>query len=385
MKNLVWRPNSWRAFPIKQQPDYDNMGEVFKLESQLINCSSIVKPNEVDLLITSLQCVANEDAIILHGGDCVETFAGVNQKNLSEYMNLMLDVSSVLKKYKEVVLIGRVAGQFAKPRSSEKELREDVELPIYKGDIINSIEFSYEARQPNAKRLLDGYICSVKAKEYLKRSGFSSRLGHYISHEALLLNYEQCFTRVHKDKYYNLSTHFLWVGNRTRNIGDAHIEYIRGIYNPVGIKIDGNVTKDELIRLIEIVNPDNISGRLTLIFRMGEKNVKRCLPDLIREIKSQGKKVILICDPMHGNTIIKSWGKTRNINTILLELSYFIDILKAENMDFGGVHLEMSNQMIIECVDENESTQNYSSYCDPRLNYQQSMRVANFILDRLKE
>ncbi|MBQ4874679.1 MAG: 3-deoxy-7-phosphoheptulonate synthase [Rickettsiaceae bacterium H1] len=384
MNNRKWHPNSWRNFHAEQQPMYENTSKVAEIESKLTSSLPIVTIDGVESLLSSLKSVENKKAIVLHGGDCAETFESINENHLSEYKKLVTDLSNILRQSKDVITIGRVAGQFGKPRSNLTESYENFELPIYRGDIINSIKPCLQARKPSPKRLLEGYNHSLKAIKYLEKSGLNFQSQHYVSHEGLLLNYEQCFTKEYKNKYYNLSTHFLWVGNRTRNPKGAHIEYVRGIHNPIGIKIDYSVTKEELIKLINIVNPNNIPGKLTLIFRIGAENIERCLPQLIKEIKLQNKSVILMCDPMHGNTKIIAGKKTRNINTILLELGYFMDILKTEKMHFGGIHLEMTNQKIVECVDENESIQKYASYCDPRLNYKQSIRIADFTLNKLK-
>lgn len=386
MTSCLWQPGTWRKFHARQQPVYRNTTHLDHIESKLSSLPPIIGHYEVDSSLDALADVANGKAMILHGGDCVEMFENINLINVSQYAKLMLEISQILKRSlkKNIIIIGRVAGQFAKPRSNDMESRHNVTLPIYRGDIVNSVDFSHEGRQADADRLLDAYHHSLKANQYLKQLKLYKQSKHYISHEALLLNYEQCFTKQHSGQYYNLSAHFLWIGNRTRSIIEAHIEYIRGIKNPIGIKIDANISNTELIALIDILNPYDVPGKLTLILRIGAHRIQQHLPKLIRAIKQHKKPVILMSDPMHGNTIVKSGKKFRNINTILLELDYFIDILKAEDMHFGGVHLEMTNQEIIECIDEDNLTQKHYSNCDPRLNYKQSIRVAYFISQKLK-
>ncbi len=385
MKTATWHTASWRKFPAAQQPIYKDQKKLCEIECLLNESVALVSHESIEVLLCDLRKVALGDKIILQGGDCVETFASVNEPMLSGYFQLMQETKKLLKEYKGVVVIGRVAGQFAKPRSSCFEVVSNVKYPIYRGDIINSIELSAKKREHDPARMLSGYNCSVEALRILNSVGFSVANNSYISHEVLILNYAECFTRrVENKKYYNLSAHFLWIGNRTRDMNSAHIEYVRGIANPIGIKIDQTISTDELLRLIDVVNPDNIPGKLVLIFRMGANNITKYLPALIKVIKAEGKAVILMCDPMHGNTMITEGQKTRNINTILLELKCFIFILKAEKMHFGGVHLEMTHKKILECVDDNQMVQDYRSYCDPRLNYQQSIKVAKFIVNRLK-
>ena len=382
MMTSAWQPNNWRSFPIKQQPLYDNIIELKKIESQLAMLPAIVQPETIIALQTHLQKVYHGQAMIVQGGDCVETFARIKPSNLWQYVRMMSDISLLLQQSlkKEIITIGRIAGQFAKPRSHDFEIHNNHKIPVYRGDIINSIKQSQEARKPNPYRLLTGYHHSIKALKTLRSFIKKSTLQHYISHEALLLNYEQCFTRKYNNQYFNLAAHFIWIGNRTRSLDGAHIEYIRGINNPVGIKIDDTMHADEIIKLLEIVNPHNLTGKIILIFRMGAHKIKHLLPAIIKSIKQEQKSVIFMCDPMHGNTVVKSGKKIRNFKTILLELQCFIDILKIEKVHFGGVHLEMTNQNIIECVEEDGIIKNYDSYCDPRLNLQQSIRLMNYII-----
>ncbi len=379
-----WRPGSWRKFPIKQQPMYNNTAELVTVEAKLAKAEAIVSVKEVRLLRKLLIQVAECKAIVLHAGDCVENFVDINEHNISQDVLLITELAKKLSVSlkKNVVIIGRIAGQFAKPRSNDSEIRDKEKLPVYRGDIVNSIGFSSKARTPDANRLFLGYQKSVEIMRYLRNSKLDN---YYTSHEALLLNYEQCFTRKYENNYYNLSASFFWIGNRTRSILEAHIEYIRGIHNPVGIKVDHNITSEEIIALIQHVNPDNALGRLLLIFRLGEKYIGRHLPKIISSIKKHNKNVILMCDPMHGNTFRLKGQKTRNINTILLELGYFIDILESQNMYFGGLHLEMTGKKVVECVNIGETVQHYSSYCDPRLNAKQSMQIIDFTMNKLNK
>lgn len=379
----LWSPSNWRNLSIKQQPIYEDIDQLRAVELKLQKMLPIVSTREVDLLLYSLSKVLLGRSIVLHGGDCAETFININSDSILQYTQLMNSIEVLLHKKtnKEIIVIGRVAGQFAKPRSADFELSDGDKLPVYRGDMVNSIEYDEQHRKPNAQRLIDGYYHSVKAMKLIQK--FNESKQNYISHEALLLNYEQCFTRKYRGKYYNLSAHFLWVGNRTRAIKEAHIEYVRGINNPVGIKIDSSVTQSEVLDLIKCVNPHNIPGKLVLIFRMGAVQVKSCLSALVQAIKKNDLQVIYMCDPMHGNTIISQGCKIRSVNTILLELEYFLDILKEEKVSFGGVHLEMTNQDIMECVDHSDTVRHYNSYCDPRLNFKQSIRVVDYIANKL--
>lgn len=385
MNRFNWHFNKSGPPPALQQPQYDDLLALEAIKEKLANSQSIINYNEVDQLFDSLQDVVNENAIIIQGGDCVETFDNINQENISNYAQLINNFANLLKPFTKTILIGRVAGQFAKPRSYHTETRNSLSLPIYRGDMVNSINFTQQDRKPNPNRLLISYHHAVQAIKYLKNVELTTQKNHFISHEALILNYEQCFTRKCHNNYYNLSAHFLWIGKRTCSLNNpAHIEYISSIVNPVGIKIDHHITPETLLVLINIINPSNIPGKLILIFRLGANNIQKCLPQLLQTIKKNNKSVILMCDPMHGNTIIQSGEKTRNINTILLELSYFMDILKLENMYFGGIHLEMTHQDITECTEDFEQIGKYSSYCDPRLNTKQSLKIAQFIAERLQ-
>ncbi len=375
MRN-TWYPCGWRDLPIAQQPSYEDMVAMRLVEAKLQEQPEIVSEHEIMELRSSLKKVVNGQAIVLQGGDCVETFASINPNYLVQHSEMMVRLATLLQDsiHKEVIVIGRVAGQFAKPRSHDFE--SDDHMPIYRGDMVNSIDRTHQARKADPNRLLYGYHKSVEAYQLLKQH---MKIGHYISHEALLLNYEQCLTRCQKDQYFNMSAHFLWIGKRTRSLQGAHIEYIRGIGNPIGIKIDEQASVEEVVELIKIVNPDNIPGKLTLIFRLGVKNIRDLLPQIIRAIRKENKSVICMCDPMHGNTIVESGKKIRYCESILLELEYFIDILKVERMHFGGIHLEMTNQDIIECVEKDGIMKDYNSYCDPRLNFQQSVKLMSCI------
>jgi 3-deoxy-7-phosphoheptulonate synthase len=446
-KNQNWSKNSWRQFPIKQQPYYQNPQELNKVENELKNFPALVSCDEVDDLKNDLVKVSCGKAFLLQGGDCAESFAEFNQGNIKSYFRTILQMTIALMYglKKPVVKIGRVAGQYAKPRSDDMETIGDVSLPSYRGDIINGIDFNSNSRHCDPQRLIKAYFHSAATLNYIRSlaiGGYASLsnvnrwneefaasldqknnieqiiLGvnqslsfiescglnskeflqlnsakFFTSHEALLLNYEEQF--IHNlegsNNYYNLSAHLLWIGDRTRGIGDAHIEFARGIQNPIGFKVGPSIIEDELIRLIDTLNPQNQAGKIVLISRMGAGKIESILPKLVSRVKNEGKNVIWACDPMHGNTVKSSTGyKTRKFDDILSEIKSFLRIHKSLGTFAGGIHFEMTGQDVTECLGGNQQISEldlknrYHTQCDPRLNSSQSLELAFLIAQELR-
>ncbi len=445
--NSKWTPQSWRERAIAQVPDYPDHARLQSVEERLRTYPPLVFAGEARRLMENLGQVAEGKAFLLQGGDCAESFAEFSANNIRDTFRVLLQMAVVLTfgASLPVVKVGRMAGQFAKPRSAPTETIEGVELLSYRGDIINGIEFTSEARQPDPERLVQSYNQSAATLNLLRafaQGGFAdlhkvhrwnlefvadSPLGHryqtladrlsetldfmaacgltsetvpqiretdfYTSHEALLLHYEQALTRTDSltGKWYGCSAHMLWIGDRTRQLDGAHVEYMRGIQNPLGLKCGPSLDPDELLRLIEILNPENIPGRLTLIVRMGHDKVEQKLPPLVRAVKRAGVKVIWASDPMHGNTIKSSTGyKTRPFDRILAEVERFFAVHRAEGTHAGGVHFEMTGQDVTECiggareVTEQDLGDRYHTVCDPRLNASQSLELAFLLASHLK-
>ncbi|KAB7887468.1 class II 3-deoxy-7-phosphoheptulonate synthase [Poseidonibacter ostreae] len=444
-----WQPNSWRDFPIKQQPTYTDLEKLKKVEKELGSYPPLIFAGEALNLKNQLADVVNGKAFLLQGGDCAESFASFDANNIKNLFKVMMQMSVVLTFSGgcPVVKVGRVAGQFAKPRSSDFEEVNGISLPSYRGDIVNDIEFSEKARGSKPKKLLKAYNQSAatmnllrafsrggmadlnqvhlwntdfvkdntlgekydevsskitEALNFMKACGITSettpnlaQTNLFTSHEALLLNYEQALTR--KDSitgdWYNCAAHMLWIGDRTRDLKDAHIEYFRGIKNPIGCKVGPSMKEDELIQLIDTLNPENEAGRLNLIVRMGANKVGDFYPKLLERVKREGKNVLWSCDPMHGNTIKADNGyKTRDFEAILSEVKQFFQIHKAEGTYAGGIHLEMTGQDVTECTGSASSAvtteglaSRYHTQCDPRLNADQALELSFMIADTLKE
>jgi len=441
-----WSPDSWRTKPIKQQPTYDDQQLLKDVEERLSKFPPLVFAEEVRSLKKQLADVTEGKAFLLQGGDCAESFAEFNADNIKDFFKVMLQMSVILTFAggKPVVKVGRIAGQFAKPRSSDTETIGDVTLPSYRGDIINSIEFTEEARRPDPERMIRAYHQSAATQNLIRafaRGGFADlhkvhqwnldfakgpsnrryqeladkiaqaldfmeacgvnsenmpnlrQTVLYTSHEALLLNYEEALTR--KDSltgdWYDCSAHMLWIGDRTRQVDGAHVEFLRGVKNPVGIKAGPTTTVDDLLKLIDTLNPENEAGKLNVIVRMGAENVKEHFPKLLRAVKAEGKKVLWSCDPMHGNTIKASNSyKTRDFEKVLQEVKNFFEIHKAEGTHAGGIHLEMTGKDVTECIGggqkitEETLASRYHTHCDPRLNAHQAIELAFLIADTLK-
>lgn len=446
--NKEWKKDSWRNFPIKQQPIYGDLDELRKVEKQIASFPPLVSFDEIKKLKSELALVSKGEAFLLQGGDCAESFTEFSHNNLRSFFRTMVQMTIALMYglEKPIVKVGRIAGQYAKPRSQEHETIGSSTLPCYRGDIINDINFNLEARKPNPNRLIDAYFYSSASLNYLRClaiGGYASlekvnewneefayslnsrknieevverinKIFHFMdacginsktmpqlttasfftSHEALLLNYEEAFVHQEKESgnFYDLSAHLLWIGDRTRNIDEAHIEFMRGISNPIAFKVGPSMTVDGLLRLLDILNPKNESGRVTLISRMGKDKVQEFLPQLVRATKAEGRNVIWSCDPMHGNTIKSSNEyKTRKFDDILSEIKSFFRIHKAEGTYAGGVHLEMTGQNVTECLGGNQQISEvglqdrYHTHCDPRLNSSQSIELAFTIAQDLKK
>ena len=441
-----WQKNSWRELSISQQPIYSDKDLLKLVEDKIEKLPPLVFAGEVRSLKEKLKKVALGEAFLLQGGDCAESFSDFSANNLRDSFKVLLQMSAVLTYATSlpVVKIGRMAGQFAKPRSDDYEVKDGIKLPSYRGDIINDIAFNEKSRTPNPNRLLDAYSQSAYALnlirafasggfadlekvhnwnlDFVKRStknkyfelansitdalnfmkacGFNKdnvpefkQVDFYTSHEALLLNYEQALTR--EDSFnggwYDCSAHMLWIGERTRGLDEAHVEYMRGIENPIGIKIGPSVEEDYLIDLLNTLNPDNELGRVTLITRMGSDNIFKKLPSLIKKIKKSKKNVIWSCDPMHANTFKSSTGyKTRSFDKILNEIEAFFKVHHQENSFPGGIHLEITGLDVTECIGgsqkikEENLSDRYHTHCDPRLNASQGLDLAFKLSDFLK-
>ena len=443
-----WAPDSWRQKPILQVPYYPDQAALEAAEAELSNYPPLVFAGEARSLKRHLAKVAAGEAFLLQGGDCAESFREFHPDNIRDTFRVLLQMAVVLTfgAALPVVKLGRLAGQFAKPRSAATETIDGVELPSYRGDIINSIDFDEARRQPDPQRMIRAYNQSASTLNLIRafaQGGFADlhrvhqwnmgfvadselseryrdladRLNEtlefmaacglnsdttpqiretefFTSHEALLLPYEQAMTRVDSltGDWYDTSAHLLWAGDRTRQLDNAHLEYLRGIANPVASKVGPTTEADDLIRLIDILNPDNEPGRLTLISRMGAGNVAAHLTGLLRRVKDEGRFVVWSCDPMHGNTVKSGNGyKTRPFDLILSEVDEFFQVVRGEGVHPGGVHFELTGQDVTECVGgaqaitEADLSSRYHTHCDPRLNARQALELAFVVADRLKE
>ena len=444
----TWSPESWRAKPVKQLPSYDDGAALADVEQRLTQFPPLVFAGEARRLKAALGRVAEGDAFLLQGGDCAESFAEFHADNIRDTFRVLLQMAVVLTFGAScpVVKVGRMAGQLAKPRSSDTETVDGQTLPSYRGDMINAMEFTPEGRRPDPERMVQGYNMSASTLNLLRafaQGGYAnlnkvhqwnlgfvadSPLGaryrdmadrltqtldfmaacgmtsettlqiretdFYTSHEALLLPYEQAMTRVDSTSgdWYDTSAHLLWIGDRTRDVDGAHVEFLSGIGNPLGVKAGPTLVPDDLIRLADALNPDNEAGRLTVITRLGADNVERLLPPLIQAVQREGRKVVWVCDPMHANTVKSSNGyKTRHFDSILKEVRSFLAVHKAEGSRAGGVHFEMTGQNVTECVGggqaihEDDLGSRYHTHCDPRLNAKQALDLAFLLAETLKE
>ncbi|MCZ6132597.1 class II 3-deoxy-7-phosphoheptulonate synthase [Campylobacter ureolyticus] len=444
---MKWNKDSWRSLPIKQQPIYSNLDELKNTEIRLATLPPLVFAGEVRSLKKELASASLGKSFLLQGGDCAESFANYRADNIKNMFKVILQMSAVLTFAGSfpIVKVGRIAGQFAKPRSSDFEEINGVKFPSYRGDIVNDLEFTQEAREPKPEKLIQAYYQSAttlnllrafargglanlheihrwnlgfakaaeietkfsnlvneitRALDFMEACGINpetqaiNETRFYTSHEALLLPYEEALTRIDSTSgdWYDCSAHMLWIGERTRGLNEAHVNFLSGVKNPVGVKIGPTATPDEILGLCEKLNPENEAGRLNLIVRMGADKIDSNLPKLLRAVKSEGKTVLWSSDPMHGNTFktINNY-KTRAFDKILKEVKSFFEIHKSEGTYPGGIHLEMSGDDVTECtggffnVKEETLAKRYETQCDPRLNANQALELAFLVADLLKE
>ena len=443
----MWKLDSWKQYEALHLPTYKDDAHLNEVLNSLKGFPPLVFAGEARSLRKSLAKVAEGEGFLLQGGDCAESFSEFNADNIRDTFRVILQMAVILTSGTNlpVVKVGRMAGQFAKPRSSTTEIKNNVELESYKGDIINGIEFDQVKREPDPERMLKAYSQAASTLNLLRafadggyadlrfvnswnmgflKSGeeykryrdlagkiqeslnFMEALGvnsintpqlrktdYYTCHEALLLPYEEALTRTDSTTgdIYDTSAHFVWIGDRTRFENSAHVEFCSGIQNPIGIKCGPSVDYDELIKIIDKLNPNNDPGRITLIARYGNDRVEKYLPKLIKQVQNEGRSVVWSCDPMHGNTIKSSEGtKTRPFSEILSEVKKNIQIHDAQGSWFGGIHLEMTGQNVTECtggideISESELKDRYHTHCDPRLNANQAIELAFLISDELK-
>jgi 3-deoxy-7-phosphoheptulonate synthase len=433
-----WTRESWRSRPIKQAPAYPDAAALEAVEARLRTVPPLVFAGEARNLTSALAEVSEGKAFLLQGGDCAESFAEFTANNIRDTFCVFLSMATVLTFAANVpvVKIGRIAGQFAKPRSDDFERRGNISLPSYRGDIINGEDFTEEARIPNPENMLKAYYQAAATANLVRAfatGGYAdlsrarhwnldhhhpdlgkrydavvdkidegvsflqtfslaeavkqrtSRVDFYFSHEALLLPYEEALTREDSitKQSYATSGHMIWIGDRTRDPDGAHVEFCRGVKNPIGIKCGPSLGEDDLVKLLRVLNPENTAGRITLIARFGADKVSTGLPKLIKAVKREGANVVWSCDPMHGNGIKTTTGfKTRPLDKIVSEIESFFKIHHAEGTYPGGIHLEMTGQDVTECVGGAQAIKEvnlqdrYLTTCDPRLNASQALELA---------
>ncbi|MBL8672930.1 MAG: 3-deoxy-7-phosphoheptulonate synthase class II, partial [Alphaproteobacteria bacterium] len=442
-----WTPQSWRGRPIKQMPKYPDAAAMAAAEGKLAKLPPLIFAGEARRLTAGLAQVAAGKSFLVQGGDCAESFAEFNANNIRDTFRVLLQMAVVLTfgAACPVVKVGRMAGQFAKPRSEATEKKGAAELTSYHGDIINGMEFEPKARTPDPERMVQAYhqaaitLNLMRAfagggyadlnrvhgwnLDFVSRSAQAERFRAladrlteslafmaavgltsettpqiretevFTSHEALLLPYEEALTRVDSTTgdWYDCSAHMLWIGDRTRQLDGAHVEFLRGVMNPIGLKCGPTSDADDLIRLIDALNPQDVPGRLTLISRMGSDKVREKLPALVRRVQREGRTVVWSCDPMHGNTVKSATGyKTRAFDRIVAEVEGFFAVHLAEGTHAGGIHVEMTGQDVTECVggaqaiSEENLADRYHTACDPRLNAQQAIELAFRVAEGLK-
>lgn len=441
----TWEPNSWRAFPVQQQPEYPCQSELRKATAEIERMPPLIFAGECRNLQDRLAKAAAGEAFLLQGGDCAEAFSQFSANRIRDTYRVLLQSAIVLAfgGGVPIVKIGRMAGQFAKPRSSGMEKIGDVELPSYRGDIINGPEFEASSRIPDPQRLVRAYNQSAATLNLLRGFSYGGYAGlsrvskwnldfmqnsdegkayidlatrvdeaiqfmtacgmdtnvpfmreteFYTSHECLLLDYETALTRQDSTSglWYDCSAHFLWCGERTRQLDHAHMEFMRGIQNPLGVKVSDKMDPKDLITLIKALNPSNTPGRLSVIVRMGAKNVRAKLPALLRAVKESGQIVTWVTDPMHGNTETCAGYKTRRYENVRAEIEAFFDVHEEVGTIPGGLHLEMTGDNVTECiggganVSEDDLNSRYHTHCDPRLNAEQSLEIAFYVASRLR-
>jgi 3-deoxy-7-phosphoheptulonate synthase len=444
----TWEPGSWRSFPAAQQPDWPDEGVLEATLGDLAAQPPLVFAGEIRDLCEKLAMVGAGEAILLQGGDCAETFAGFSADSIRDKLKVLLQMAVVLTYGAQlpVVKVGRIAGQFAKPRSKSTEMVGDVELPSYRGDMVNAIDANAEARVPDPARMQRVYHQATATLNLLRaftRGGFADlekvhvwnqefvasssqgrryeqidgeitralrflqacgvdvahdptfhQVDFWTSHEALLLGYEEALTRRDSltGEWYDCSAHMVWIGERTRDPDGAHVHFLSGVHNPIGVKLGPAATVEEVEALAARLNPHNVPGRLTLITRMGAGKVAEALPPLVRGVRDRGLAVVWSCDPMHGNTIQSETGyKTRRFTDVLDELRTFFGVHHAEGTVPGGVHIELTGEDVTEClggaqeIADMDLAYRYETACDPRLNNQQSLELAFQVAEMLRE
>ena len=445
---MFWSPESWRKKPVRHVPaDYPDPAALAAVEEELHSYPPLVFAGEVRTLKKQLAAVGRGEAFLLQGGDCAESFKEFHANNIRDTFRVLLQMSVALTfgAALPVVKVGRIAGQFAKPRSEPTETRDGVTLPSYRGDNINGMEFDARVRSPDPQRLIKAYGQSAatlnlirafatggyadlhnvhrwnlefvsdnpqgdryqtladrisEALTFMEACGVTGdavrslrEVDFFTSHEALLLGFEQAMTRVDSTSgdWYDTSAHMIWIGDRTRQPDGAHVEFCRGVENPVGIKCGPSLSTDDLLSLLDILNPDNEPGRIVLISRFGADKVGSGLPPLVRAVTTAGRNVVWSSDPMHGNTIKTDSGiKTRRVEAILREVGDFFDVCRAEGAYPGGVHFEMTGQNVTEClggsqeISVDDLSSRYHTHCDPRLNASQALELSFILADRLK-
>ncbi len=443
-----WSPNSWRQYPAEQQPDWPDEEQVSAVLKEISELPPLVFAGEARTLREQLAEVCNGRALLLQAGDCAESFDALSADAIRDNLKVILQMAVALT-YSTglpVVKVGRIAGQFAKPRSSPTETQDDLELPSFRGHIINDPDFNAGSRAANPRRLLQAYhqssstlnllraftrggfanlaqvhswnqefVASSPAGEqyreiadgitnalaFMKACGITSlnnsalnEVDFYTSHEALLLGYEEALTRIDSTsgKWYDCSAHMLWIGERTRQVEGAHLEFLRGVENPLGCKIGPSATPEDVLKICEVLNPESTPGRLTLISRFGAGNVEDCLPPIVDAVTTAGHPVVWACDPMHGNTFTSSSGhKTRHLDDVLAELSQFFSVHQSLGTWAGGIHVELTGGNVTECLggadklSDDDLHLRYETMCDPRLNASQSLELAFLAAEQLRQ
>jgi 3-deoxy-7-phosphoheptulonate synthase len=447
MSTNDWSASSWRARTAHQSPTWPDLDHLARVEGELATKPPLVFAGEARRLLEHLELVAHGKAFLLQAGDCAESFDEGSADSIRDKLKVILQMAVALTYASgvPVIKVGRIAGQFAKPRSDEFEERDGVSLPAFRGHIVNGEEFEAASRRPDPERLLAAYHQSVatlnllrafttggfaalsrvhawnqefvanslegkryevvadeieRALQFMKACGIDLHddgalqgVDFYTSHEALILPYEQALTRQDSltGDWYDCSAHLLWIGDRTRQLDGAHVEFLRGVSNPIGLKVGPSMGSDELLRLVDVLNPENRAGRLTLISRMGDQLVSERLPPLVELLRAEGRDVVWACDPMHGNTFVAAGGqKTRRFDDVLSETSKFFDVHQQLGTWPGGLHIELTGDNVTECLgggsrlNEGDLDLNYTSICDPRLNATQSLDMAFHVAEFLQ-
>lgn len=370
---MTWSINSWKNFSIKHVPQYNDDIETTK--KTLASLDGFINYKDISILISTLALVNSSNHFIVQMGECAEIFTKSNTPNVLARLNLIEEFCSYLPKTITPIKIGRIAGQYSKPRSEDFEEIDGLKTPVYKGDMFHE----FHNREIKATRMLEAYEHSKEIYRIIQKE----HKYIFTSHEALNLHYEECVTKLCEDgKHYNLSAHMLWLGEKTRFLQSAHVEYLKGIANPIGIKISNQIAIDDLLNIIELINPQNANGKIILINRMGAQHTLFDLEKIVLGLKNSEINVIWMCDPMHGNTFKAENGfKTRKLDDIISEVTDFATVLKNNGIKFGGIHLENSPEDIYECLDcsDNILGEKYETLCDPRLNKNQSLQVAKLI------